>query len=62
MLYEMFEKIQTILLYLFAARQPTSTLRWQKFNLLYVKFSAEFNELSFRSIDIEVIETVFIFL
>ena len=42
-----FEKIQAILLYWFAAQQQTSTLRRQKIGLLYVKFHAEFNELSF---------------
>ena len=33
-------------LYWFAAQWKTSTLRRQNFGLFYVKFSAEFNELS----------------
>ena len=38
--------MQAILLYWFAAQQQTGTLRRQKIGLLYVKFNAEFNELS----------------
>ena len=38
--------MQAILLYWFAVQQQTCTLRRQKFGLLYVKFSAEFIELS----------------
>ena len=38
--------MQAILLYWFAAQQQTSTLRRQKIGLFYLKFNAEFNELS----------------
>ena len=38
--------MQAILLYWFAAQQQTSILRWQKIDLFYVKFNAEFNEVS----------------
>ena len=38
--------MQPISLYWFAAQQQTSTLRGQKCDLFYVKFSAKFNELS----------------
>ena len=34
-------------MYWFAAQQQTSTLRRQKISFFYVKFSAEFDELSF---------------
>ena len=33
-------------MYWFALQQETSTLRRQKLDLVYVKFSAQFNELS----------------
>ena len=45
MFFKIFEKIQAISLYWFAAQQ-TSTLSRQKIGCFYVKFSAEFNELS----------------
>ena len=35
-----------ILVRRFAAQQKTSTFRWQKCSLFYLKFSAEFNEIS----------------
>ena len=35
-------------MYWFAAEQQTSTFKWQKFGLFYLKFSAEFNELSLK--------------
>ena len=38
--------MQAISLHWFAAQQQTTTIRRQKRGLLYVKFSAEFNELS----------------
>ena len=38
--------MQAMLLYWFAAQQQTSILRWQKIDLFYVKFNAEFNEVS----------------
>ena len=38
--------MQAILQYWFAAQQQASTFRRQKFDLFYLKFSAEFNELS----------------
>ena len=38
--------MQTILLYWFAAQQQISTFRRKTFDLLYLKFSAEFNELN----------------
>ena len=44
----MFEKTQAISLYWFAAEQHTSKSSRQKFNLFYLKFSAEFNELSLK--------------
>ena len=40
------KKMQVILLYWFAIQQQTSTFSWEKFSLLYLKFIAEFNELS----------------
>ena len=40
------EKMQATSLYWFATQQQTNTLRWQLFGMFYVKFSAEFNELS----------------
>ena len=33
-------------LYWFAAQQQTSTVKLQKFGFFYVKFSAEFSEIS----------------
>ena len=36
------------MLYWFAAQQQTSRSRRQKFDLFYLKFSAEFNELSLK--------------
>ena len=44
----MFEKTKAILLYWFAAQQQTSRYRPKKFDLIYVKISAEFNELIFK--------------
>ena len=38
--------MQAILLYWFAAQQQISTFRQKTFDLLYLKFSAEFNELN----------------
>ena len=38
--------MQAIWLYCFVAQQQTSTVRRQNCGLFYVKFSAEFNELS----------------
>ena len=37
--------MQAILMYWFAAQQQTSKFRLQKFELFYLKFSSEFNEL-----------------
>ena len=39
--------MQAISLYWFAAQQQTSTLTRQKCGFFYLKFSAEFNEISF---------------
>ena len=39
--------MQAISSYWFAAQQQTSTLTRQKFGFFYLKFSAEFNEISF---------------
>ena len=44
--FKIFEKMQAILLYWFAAQQQTSTLRRQKIGFFYMKFSAAFNRLS----------------
>ena len=44
--FKIFEKIKVNLLYWFAAQQQTSTFKRQKFGLFYLKFSAEFNELT----------------
>ena len=38
--------MQAILLLWFAAQQQASTLRRQKINLFYVKFSVQFDELN----------------
>ena len=43
-----FEKTQVVSLYWFAAQHQTSTSRRQKFDLLDLKFSTEFNELSLK--------------
>ena len=42
------KKTQAILLYWFVAQQQTSTSRRQKFTFFYLKFSAKFNEVSFK--------------
>ena len=44
--FKIFEKLQPISLYWFAAQQQTSTSRQQKFDLFYPTFNPEFNELS----------------
>ena len=44
--FEMFEKMRAILLYRFAAHKQIGTHRRQKFDLFYVKFSAEVNEVT----------------
>ena len=46
MCFKIFEKIQPISRYWFAAQQQTSTCRRQKFALFYPEFTPEFNELS----------------
>ena len=43
---KLLKKMQTILLYLFAAQQQISTFRRQKIGLFYLKFSAKCIELS----------------
>ena len=43
---KIFEKMQAISLYWFAAEQQTCTLTLQIFGFFYVKFSAEFNDIS----------------
>ena len=40
--------MQEISLYWFVAQQQTSTFRRQNFSLFYLKFSADFNELSLK--------------
>ena len=40
--------MQAILLQYFAAQQQASTFRRQKLGLFFLKFSAEFNKLSFK--------------
>ena len=47
--FKIFEKMQAISLYWFAAQQQTSTLRRQKIGLFYAKFNAEFNGSVFFS-------------
>ena len=48
MCFKIFEKMQAISLYWFATQQQTSTFRQQKCGLFYLKFNAEFNELSLK--------------
>ena len=38
--------MQPVSLHWFAAQQQSSTSRWQNFDLIYPKFSPEFNERS----------------
>ena len=45
--FKIFERTQAISLYWFAVQQ-TSTFRRQTFGLFFLKFSAEFNELSLK--------------
>ena len=45
---KIFEKMQVVSLYWFAAQQQTSTSRRQKFDLFDLKFSTEFSELSLK--------------
>ena len=40
--------MKAISLYWFAAQQQTNLFRRQKFGLVYLKFSAEFNEFSLK--------------
>ena len=44
--FKILEKVKVISLYWFRAQQQTSTFRGQTFGLFYLKFSAEFNELT----------------
>ena len=44
--FNIFENLNLISLYWFAAQQQTNAFRRQKVGLFYPEFSAEFNELS----------------
>ena len=46
--FRIFEKLKAIWLYWFAAGQQSGTFRCQKFELFFLEFSRELNELGFN--------------